>query len=66
MPRSLETRKDAEVAQITADEAYDVYAMVSGVAESPDFSHHFLMLLSAFIGVPGTFRGTSRKLSLPL
>ena len=65
MQQSLEAQMNADVGRITADEAYDVFGMVSGVAASPDFSHHFLMLFSAFIGVPGTFGVTSRKLSLP-
>jgi hypothetical protein len=65
MEDSLETPIKADVAPIAADDDHDLYEMVSEVATSPEFSHHFLLLLSAFIGVPGTLTATSRKLSLP-
>jgi hypothetical protein len=65
MPLALDAPMNADPTPMAADEAYDVFGMVADVASSADFNHHFLMLFSAFIGVPGTFSGTSRKLSLP-
>jgi hypothetical protein len=65
MRDSLETPMNTDVVPIAANEDHDLYEMVSEVATSPEFSHHFLLLFSAFIGVPGTLSATSRKLSLP-
>ena len=56
-------------APMGSDEIYDVYsvfALLPEVVESPFFrSFHYLVLLSAFIGVPTTSIGVSRTLRLP-
>ena len=64
MPQALKAPMNADPTQIAADEDHDLYEMVSEVATSPEFSHHVLLLFSAFIGIPGSLSATSRKLSL--
>ena len=68
MPKSLEPGNPVEPARMGAYEARDVYgvsALMNEVVESPTFRSHYLVLLSALVGVPSALIGVSRSLRLP-